>query len=97
MLTLVGSSCATDDQGETVFDPLGALTPSISVEQERIVGANADGQIRAQLVQRKGYAQVRTASQREAAWQTAAGEMASCTQLGRLRRGVLEVRRLRPG
>jgi predicted nucleic acid-binding Zn ribbon protein len=49
------------------------------------------GKVIAQLVQRKGYAQVRTADQREKAWQVAAGEMASFTQVGGLRRGVLEV------
>ena len=49
-----------------------------------------DGVI-AQVVQRKGYAQVRAAGQWEEAWRTAAGEMAASTCVGSLRRGVLEV------
>ena len=57
-LALLGSlfagalACATGDDGGVVFNPLAALTPDISVEQERLMGAQADGQIRAQLVQR---------------------------------------------
>lgn len=46
----------------------------------------------AQLVQRRGYAQVRAAGERDAAWQTAAGEqLAASTQVGGIRRGVFEV------
>jgi len=45
----------------------------------------------AQVVQRRGYAQVRAASVREEAWQTVVGEVASATQVGSLRRGTLEI------
>ncbi len=45
----------------------------------------------AQVVQRRGYAQVRAASDREAAWAEAVGEFASATRLGTLRRGTLEI------
>jgi predicted nucleic acid-binding Zn ribbon protein len=50
----------------------------------------------AQLVQRKGYAQIRTASQREAAWQSALAQQgaerwADSTRVAGLKRGVLEV------
>lgn len=54
------------------------------------------GNVIAQLVQRKGYAQIRTASQREAAWKTAldqqgAGQWADATRVAGLKRGVFEV------
>ena len=45
----------------------------------------------AQVVQRKGYAQVRTQGERDTAWQKVAGEMAASTQVGSLRRGTLEI------
>ncbi|MCG8450707.1 MAG: DUF721 domain-containing protein [Pirellulales bacterium] len=45
----------------------------------------------AQLVQRKGYAQARTAGECDAAWQAVVGEMAADTRMGNIRRGVLEV------
>lgn len=46
----------------------------------------------AQLVQRRGYAQVRTASEWNEVWRDAAGEhFAAVTEVGQLRRGVLEV------
>ncbi|RIK84066.1 MAG: DUF721 domain-containing protein [Planctomycetota bacterium] len=46
----------------------------------------------AQLVQRRGYAQVRTAGEWNEAWRNAAGEhFAAVTEVGQLRRGVLEV------
>lgn len=50
----------------------------------------------AQLVQRRGYAQIRTASQREAAWKVAlaqegAERWAESTRVAGLRRGVFEV------
>lgn len=50
------------------------------------------GDVIAQLVQRRGYAQVRAASEWNQAWQDAAGEhFARVTEVGQLRRGVLEV------
>ena len=49
-LLLLG--CTTDDAGGAVFDPLSLLVPNISVEQERLVGSQADAQIRAQLAER---------------------------------------------
>lgn len=46
----------------------------------------------AQLIQRRGYAQVRTACAWNEAWRDAAGEhFAAVTEVGQLRRGVLEV------
>ena len=45
----------------------------------------------AQVVQRRGYAQVRATGDREEAWQTAVGEVASATRVGALRRGNLEI------
>ena len=46
----------------------------------------------AQLVQRRGYATVRAAGQWNDAWRAAAGEpFAAVTEVGQLRRGVLEV------
>jgi predicted nucleic acid-binding Zn ribbon protein len=46
----------------------------------------------AQVVQKRGYATVRTAGQWNEAWREAAGEaFAAVTEVGQLRRGVLEV------
>jgi predicted nucleic acid-binding Zn ribbon protein len=46
----------------------------------------------AQVVQKRGYAQVRAAGQWNDAWRDAAGEQfAAVTEVGPLRRGVLEV------
>jgi predicted nucleic acid-binding Zn ribbon protein len=46
----------------------------------------------AQLVQRRGYAQVRAAQAWDEAWRTAAGaQFAALTQVGPVKRGVLEV------
>jgi predicted nucleic acid-binding Zn ribbon protein len=46
----------------------------------------------AQLVQRKGYAQIRSARAGAEAWRAAAGErFAAVTEMGQVRRGVLEV------
>jgi len=50
------------------------------------------GNVIAQLVQRKGYAQVRAAGERDAAWQEVAGEQfAPSTRVAGIRRGVFEV------
>jgi predicted nucleic acid-binding Zn ribbon protein len=54
------------------------------------------GNVIAQLVQRKGYAQIRTASAREAAWQAAlaqheARQWTDSTRVAGLKRGVFEV------
>lgn len=45
----------------------------------------------AQVVQKRGYAQVRAAGERDEAWAAAAGEVASATRVGVLRRGTLEI------
>ena len=45
----------------------------------------------AQVMQRRGYAQVRAAGERDEAWAEAAGEFASATRIGALRRGTLDV------
>lgn len=46
----------------------------------------------AQVVQRRGYAQVRAAREWDDAWRTVAGvEFAKVTQAGALRRGTLEI------
>lgn len=48
--------------------------------------------VMAQLVQRKGYAQVRAAGARDKAWQAAVGEqLAPSTRVSGMRRGVLEI------
>ncbi len=50
------------------------------------------GNVIAQLVSRRGYAQIHAAGERDAAWQAAAGaELAKMTQVSALRRGVFEV------
>lgn len=50
------------------------------------------GNVIAQLVQRRGYAQVRTADKRDQAWRTAVGaEWAASTRVGGIRRGTFEV------
>jgi predicted nucleic acid-binding Zn ribbon protein len=50
------------------------------------------GDVLAQLVQKKGYAQVRAAQSHQAAWQAAAGpQFGKVTEPGKLARGVLEV------
>jgi len=50
------------------------------------------GNVIAQLVQRKGYAQVRAAGERDEAWQEAAGsQLAESTRVAGIRRGVFEV------
>jgi predicted nucleic acid-binding Zn ribbon protein len=50
------------------------------------------GNVLAQLVSRRGYAQIRAAGERDEAWQRIAGEdLAQVTQVSTLRRGVLEV------
>jgi predicted nucleic acid-binding Zn ribbon protein len=50
------------------------------------------GNVLAQLVSRRGYAQIRAAGERDEAWQRVAGEeLARMTQVSTLRRGVLEV------
>ncbi len=51
-LSALAPGCVTNDQGDAVFDPLSMLMPEISVEQERLVGNQADSQIRAQLAER---------------------------------------------
>ena len=49
-------------------------------------------QVMAELIQRRGYAQVRVAAQWDQAWREAAGaQFAAVTEVGVLRRGVLEV------
>ena len=45
----------------------------------------------AQVVQQRGYCQIRAADERDQAWQAAAGEVASLTRVGSQRRGTLEV------
>jgi predicted nucleic acid-binding Zn ribbon protein len=50
------------------------------------------GNIIAQLVNRRGYAQIHAAGERDEAWQATAGEeLAKMTQFSVLRRGVFEV------
>lgn len=50
------------------------------------------GNVLAQLVSRRGYAQIRAAGERDEAWQRVVGEeFARMTQVSALRRGVLEV------
>jgi len=48
----VAPGCAGGPGGEGGFQPFKALVPDIGIEQERLVGAQADEQIRAQLTER---------------------------------------------
>ena len=45
----------------------------------------------AQVVQQRGYAQLRAAGERDEAWQSAVGEVAAATRVGNQRRGMLEI------
>ena len=49
------------------------------------------GKVVAQLMQRRGYAQIENARQMEEAWQFVMGDSASATRVGTVRRGTLEV------
>lgn len=50
------------------------------------------GNVIAQLVNRRGYAQIRAAGERDEAWEAAIGDdLASMTQVAALRRGTFEV------
>lgn len=50
------------------------------------------GNVIAQLVNRRGYAQIREAGEQDKAWRAAVGEpLAKITQVSALRRGTLEV------
>jgi len=50
------------------------------------------GSVLAQLVSRRGYAQIKAAGERDEAWQKVVGDQfARMTQVAALRRGVLEV------
>lgn len=63
-------------------------------QRRRFFGAQPKrvGDVLAQVVQKRGYAQIRAAQAHAAAWQTAAGpQFAQVTEMGSLRRGVLEV------
>lgn len=45
----------------------------------------------AQVVQKRGYAQVRAAGERDEAWAVAVGEVAPATRVGAIKRGTLEI------
>ena len=49
------------------------------------------GRVVAQLMQRRGYAQIENARRLEEAWQSVIGDLASFTRVGVVRRGTLEV------
>ena len=49
------------------------------------------GRVVAQLMQRRGYAQIENARRLEEAWQSVIGDLASFTRVGAVRRGTLEV------
>jgi len=77
--------------------PLGNLFDDLErtrAKQERRYYARRPKRISnviAQVVQRRGYAQVRAAGDREVAWTEAVGELASSTRVGGVRRGTLEI------
>ena len=55
-------------------------------------GPQLIGDILAELMAQKGFAGVRSAKARDAAWREAVGELtAGCTEVGTVRRGVLAV------
>jgi predicted nucleic acid-binding Zn ribbon protein len=65
-----------------------------TAEERRFHGRSPKkiGNVIAQLVNRRGYAQIRAAGKRDEAWNTAVGaELAKMTQVSALRRGVFEV------
>ena len=90
---------------ESVDDNSGSSDPRIAeawidfqnrrtAEQRKYHGRSPKkiGNVIAQLVNRRGYAQIHAAGERDEAWQTAAGaELAKMTQVSALRRGVFEV------
>jgi len=49
------------------------------------------GNVIAQVVQQRGYAQISAANERDEAWLTAVGDVASATRVGNQRRGMLEI------
>lgn len=64
------------------------------IEQRRFHGRSPKkiGNVIAQLVNRRGYAQIRAAGERDEAWLEAIGEeLAKVTRVSSLRRGVFEV------
>jgi predicted nucleic acid-binding Zn ribbon protein len=65
-----------------------------TAEQRKFYGRGPKqiGKVIAQLVSRRGYAQIHAAGEREEAWQAIAGEhLAAVSQMSALRRGVFEV------
>lgn len=65
-----------------------------SAEQRKFHGRKPKsiGNVIAQLVNRRGYAQIRAAGERDEAWNAAIGVgLAKMTQVSALRRGVFEV------
>lgn len=54
-------------------------------------GPEAIGEILAELMARRGFAQVQSAAACERAWRQAAGQLAKYTRIGPIRRGKLEV------
>jgi len=49
------------------------------------------GKVVAQVMQRRGYAQIENARQLEEAWQSVIGDLATSARVGAVRRGTLEV------
>jgi predicted nucleic acid-binding Zn ribbon protein len=75
-------------------DELAELAARGALQRRRFFGGQpkSAADVIAQLVQKRGYAQVRVDRERREAWQTAAGpHFAAVTEPGQIRRGVLEV------
>ena len=74
---------------------LGRISRRIGLSEQRKFHGRSPkkiGNVIAQLVSRRGYAQIHAAGEREEAWQAVAGEQfAAVTRCLSLRRGVFEV------
>jgi predicted nucleic acid-binding Zn ribbon protein len=84
----------SEGQDPTIRDAWTDFDDHRSKELRRFHGRSPKriSNVLAQLVNRRGYAQIRAAGEREEAWEAVAGEqLAAVTQLSVLRRGVFEV------
>lgn len=65
--------------------------PAAGNKTAAVRGLQPIGQVVAELLGRKGYAQLQTAAEFAAAWKRAAGKLSGHSRVGQLRGGVLEV------
>ena len=82
------------DDDERIADAWTDFVQHREVETRNFYGRSPKkiGSVLAQLVSRRGYAQIKAAGERDEAWQKVVGDQfARMTQVGALRCGVLEV------